>query len=54
MNWKMNHLAGLLHVQTNEMTSSPLACYVVQLVKESTSIAEVMGLTPVSSNIAIV
>ena len=54
MNWKINHLAGLLHVQTNEMTSSPLACYVVQLVKESTSIAEVMGLTPVSSNIATV
>ena len=49
MNWKVNHLAGLLYVQTNEMTSSPLAWYVVQLVEESTSIAEVMGLTPVQA-----
>ena len=49
MNWKVNHLAGLSYVQTNETTSSHLACYVVQLVEESTSIAEVMGLTPVQA-----
>ena len=47
MNWNVNHLAGLLYVQNNEMTSSHLACYVAQLVEECTSIAKVTGLTPV-------
>ena len=42
----VNHLEGLLHVQTNKMTSS-LVCLVAQLVEECISIAEVMGLTPV-------
>ena len=42
----VNHLEGLLHVQTNKMISS-LVCFVAQLVEVCTSIAEVMGLTPV-------
>ena len=42
----VNHLEGLLHVQTNKVTTS-LVCFVAQLVEECTSIAEVMGLTPV-------
>ena len=42
----VNHLVGLLHVQTNKVTTS-LVCFVAQLVEECTSIAEVMGLTPV-------
>ena len=42
----MDHLEGLLHVQTNKVTTS-LVCFVAQLVEECTSIAEVMGLTPV-------
>ena len=42
----VDHLEGLLHVQTNKVTTS-LVCFVTQLVEECTSIAEVMGLTPV-------
>ena len=42
----VNHLEGLLHVKTNKVTTS-LVCFVAQLVEECTSIAEVMGLTPV-------
>ena len=42
----VDHLEGLLHVQTNKVTTS-LVCFVAQLVEECTNIAEVMGLTPV-------
>ena len=49
MNWNVNHLAGELYVQTNEMTSSHSAFYVAQLVEECTSIAEVMGLTTIQA-----
>ena len=45
----VNHLAGLSFVQTKGMTRSQSACYVAQLVEECTSIAEVMGLTPVQA-----
>ena len=38
----VDHLEGLLHVQTNKVTTS-LVCFVAQLVEECTSIAEVMG-----------
>ena len=44
----VDHLEGLLHVQTNKVTTS-LVCFVDQLVEECTSIAEVMGLTPVQA-----
>ena len=42
----VNHLEGLLHVQTNKMISS-LVFFVAQLVEVCTSIAEVIGLNPV-------
>ena len=42
----VDHLEGLLHVQTNKVTTS-LVFFVAQLVEQFTSIAEVMGLTPV-------
>ena len=42
----VNHLEGLLQVQTNKVTTS-LVFFVAQLVEECTSIAEVMGLSPV-------
>ena len=39
-------MSTFLHVKTNKVTTS-LVCFVAQLVEECTSIAEVMGLTPV-------
>ena len=44
----VNHLEGLLHVETNKVTTS-LVFFVAQLVEEFTSIAEIMGLTPVQA-----